>query len=490
MFASLAGKLGNALPGGGHDSHSTLDSIHHSLRSFGQQYSSSTTPVQRIITAEKGIALDLDSLARDAKAFSKEFYTWGAGEADDIKDVTDRLAYLNFVSGSLAGALSEKIDSGRNTFKALRSAEAAMLGRRNARGALQLQITRIEQDQPRGMEKRLADLKQKLKEATDEDQPQEAEIELLKRQAIRESETQKWEAIREFGEKLVLLAQGATPVLGALPKFPPTEAQPYTGTLATGAARAALQRALDNYKPGDTHLPISTSVDLSRSETRSFGVSHAKELSSIALTDSGPVPRPSAASPTPSSGAKPTSSNSVSKASVAVATPPAGGPSPPIDPTTLNLAPAPIPNLAPQPESPVAAPVPLHPTILPTVAETGLPLAAGAAGPGPASGSLHDIKAASDSAGPRTDGGPGDGPSVPAYGTPARAGSSGFESAEAEKRRLAQAYSEAAGQPSGSRHETAEEEKLRLERERNDPSTSGPSGKGNEYDDLPPSYQD
>lgn len=47
---------------------------------------STTSPVQKIITAEKGIALNLDNLSRDSKAQSKELYTWGQSEADDLKD--------------------------------------------------------------------------------------------------------------------------------------------------------------------------------------------------------------------------------------------------------------------------------------------------------------------------------------------------------------------------------------------------------------------
>lgn len=42
--------------------------------------------MQRIITAEKGVALDFDSIGRDSKAQSKELYTWGQTEAEDLKD--------------------------------------------------------------------------------------------------------------------------------------------------------------------------------------------------------------------------------------------------------------------------------------------------------------------------------------------------------------------------------------------------------------------
>jgi hypothetical protein len=48
-------------------------------------------------------------------------------------------------------------------------------------------------------------------------------------------------------------------------------------------ARASLQHAMDNYKPGQVVLSTSVGApDLARSDTRSFGESHASELSSIA----------------------------------------------------------------------------------------------------------------------------------------------------------------------------------------------------------------
>ncbi|KAJ7925851.1 hypothetical protein B0H13DRAFT_2313985 [Mycena leptocephala] len=452
FLASIADKASSVLP-----SHDSLDSLHHQLRSFGQQYSSTTTPVQRIITVEKGVALDLDSLSRNAKAQSKELYTWGQLEAADLKDVTDRLAYLNFVQGSLASSLAVKLDSARAPFKTLRDAEAAITPKRNVRAGVQLQITRIENDKPRKLNL--------------EDQPDETEVNLLKRQAVRESEQHKWDAIREFGEKLVLLSQAATPIIAALPTFPPTPQTPYSGAQATGAVRASLQRALDNYKTGHINLPQqSAGSDLSRSDTRSFGETHARELSSMA-TDSPSKP---GLRMTPPPGEK-------SKSSIH---------SPPIDPSTLNLSPAPIPNVAASPSSPtqdsIVSPTPTHPSELPTIAETGVPVSAGEGGPGPASGSLHNIRAASSTAGPRSGGLPRNESSVPAYGI--AGGSQKFESATEEKRRL-QAYSEAAQHREA---ETAEEEKRRLEREERErllASASG-SGGGGPEDDLPPSYQD
>lgn len=69
---------------GGHRS-LALESLQHQIRNLGQQYTS-TTPIQRIITLEKGVALDLDALARDGKTQSKELYTWGQDQDPDLTD--------------------------------------------------------------------------------------------------------------------------------------------------------------------------------------------------------------------------------------------------------------------------------------------------------------------------------------------------------------------------------------------------------------------
>ncbi|KAF5374768.1 hypothetical protein D9758_000219 [Tetrapyrgos nigripes] len=472
---------GQAAPG--HRSHA-LEAIQHQIRAFGQQYGT-TSPVQKIITTEKGVALDYDSVGRNAKAQSKELYTWGQAEDEDLKDVTDRLAYLNFVSGSLSSSLATKLNAARTPLKALRDAETAIAPRRNIRAGLQAQLVRLEHDNQRGMEKKIAELKDQINKAELDDGPQEREIDLLKRKGVRDSEMQKWEAIREFGEKLVLLSQAAFPVINALPSVPPSESNPYTGAQATGAARASLQRALDNYKTGHINLPPQAAgSDLSRSDTRSFGESHASELSSINTDVTHPGVPYTPPPQSQSSRVADASSQSLKSQS------------PPINPFNLNQSPAPLPNSsfpgtssAPSTTSPVPItapdpqkPVSILPPITPTVAETGKPVSAGPEGPGPASGSLTAIRD-SPSSGQASSG-------------------TKWESAENEKARLAATYSQvhADATPtsgSGARHETAEEEKQRLEREERERVLAGqaePSGSNNgpEKDDdeeLPP-YQD
>lgn len=249
---------------------------------------------------------------------------------------------------------------------------------------------------------------------------------------------------------------------------------PYTGGSSTGAARASLQRALDNYKTGHINLPTQVSEsDLSRSDTVSFGESHASELSSINSESSF-----SAANVTPLSSAKALPSSASPQVQSA-----------PIDVAALNLSPAPIPGPAVETVSDSAQTIP--PVVTPTIAETGIPLTSDYSTPGPASGSLLDIRGQESA------------PSA----TPV-VESQKYESAEEEKKRLAAASSQqtstesvapvvevapAAQDPSQviavaatPQSESGEEEKKRLEREERERLLHGDQNPSRHDEVLPP----
>ena len=117
-----------------------------------------------------------------------------------FRTVTDRLAWMTYIEGSLAATLAKEIDASRAPFKALRDAENGLSGMRNIRASFENQIARIEHDQRHGMEQKLSELRRQLRKAESDDEPLEKEVELLKRKAIRESERIKWIAMREVSQ--------------------------------------------------------------------------------------------------------------------------------------------------------------------------------------------------------------------------------------------------------------------------------------------------
>jgi hypothetical protein len=402
-----------------------------------------TTPVQKIITAGKGVAIDYGSVSRSAQSHSKELYLWGHAEADDLRDVTDRLAHLHFLNGTLSTALATKLDAARAPLKTLRGAETAITPRRNIRAGMELQINRVEHSQQPGMEAKVREMKAQLQKAQADDEGEEKEIELMKRKVLRDSEQLKWEALREYGEKISLLAQASVDILSALPSLPPSEARPYTGASATAAARAAVEHALETYKLGTVTLPSAPA--LGRSNTRMFGESHASEIAGIVPshhvdTEDDAAGHPGVPAPAP-------------VAPVAAATPAAEHPvSTPIDPSTLNNSPAPIPAAPATASGASATPPPGAPDGAdsnstlppgPTIAETGIPVMGGN---GPASGNLHDLRANSGKA------------AIPAAAT-------ATATADAPAPAPVPAPVPAAAGPPAPKWESAEEEKARLRRE-------------------------
>jgi hypothetical protein len=303
----------------------------------------------------------------------------------------------------------------------------------------------------------------------------------------------------QFGEKIVLLSQAATVIIASLPTLPPTQSQPYTGAKATATARAALQRALDNYKTGQINLLAQfPPSELERSDTRSFGESHASELSNPRSHSIPITPPPKSASPLP---IHPSIVSNISSSGTSQAHP--------IDPATLNQAPAQLPT-SPASTGNSSGPSAYHPENdaapappFPTVAETGVPVTTGGTESGPQSGSLHDLRGSSASA-PRPSGGLGGPAAVAGAPQAASANTPKFESAEEEKKRLQREdrerilHSQATPTPSAptaaptnissnSRpsNESAEAEKKRLEREERERLLRGNQPKPSD-DDLPP----
>jgi hypothetical protein len=92
--------------------------------------------------------------------------------------------------------------------KELRDAENNLGPRRNIRAGLENQIARIESNQEKGTERKLAELRDSLAKAENEDEALEKEIELLKRKGVKDSEREKWEALREVCVSLLASETG------------------------------------------------------------------------------------------------------------------------------------------------------------------------------------------------------------------------------------------------------------------------------------------
>ena len=116
--------------------------------------------------------------------------------------VSDRLAFLNYTAGSLGSTVSQKLKTARLPLKELRDNEAALAQTHNIRNGLEQQVSRVESSQEKGNEKRLAELKQQLAKAQSDEEIAEKQHDILLRKALKDSELQKFRALREVIEML------------------------------------------------------------------------------------------------------------------------------------------------------------------------------------------------------------------------------------------------------------------------------------------------
>lgn len=427
--------------------------------------------IQLAITAQKSVSLQFEAAGRDAQTYSKELYLWGQEQTDDIKDVTDRAAYLNFVHGQLNTDLANKLDTARGPWKTARATESTS-------GTL---------------------------ETSGHGSPAVAnEAVVEQRNALKLGEAARWKAIREYAEKLILLSQAAEVIIDEC--LPATAGQPYTGKQRTADVRSTLQKSLDNWhlNPAiSATSPFAQSHPSSGSfEERSFGETHRQELDRTpSVLDrqkadqealeahahgSGVSTRPGPAPATSSTGVNPSQLNNApapvpipaaSSQSQQHSPPTAGSPTiPPTAPLNLKghsssgsgsgvalgaaagLGAAGLASAlsgSGSPQGGVVAVTDAPPSALsnngeggvstsshPTVAETGVPILA-AGGPGPSSGTLKPSSPVAAAAA-----------SSPTWSGPAVGGVGGFNDPRS-----------GAGAGAGAKYETAEEEKRRLERE-------------------------
>ena len=94
------------------------------------------------------------------------------------------------------------VDTSSSIFKALRDAEKALEPRRKAKSDLQTQIGTLEASQKKKNEKQIGELRDQLEKMEKEDAKGEAEIDILRRKALSDTERAKWAALREVSGSL------------------------------------------------------------------------------------------------------------------------------------------------------------------------------------------------------------------------------------------------------------------------------------------------
>ncbi|KAK4047361.1 lipid-binding protein [Microbotryomycetes sp. JL221] len=396
------------------DSGSLQHTIRQQVTTF--QSPSDTLKISLAIKSGSAVVSDFEALSRETTSYSKSLYLWGQeSQGNDLKDVSDRLAWIEFETGRLFKNHAQRIDQARSALKDVRNYENDIVPKRKSRQALQTKLTSTKSSSDQ--EKLRIEIEQLDREIA----PLDNQLEVLKRTKLNESFNLQFQAQRELGEKLAILAGYGELLLRTLESD--GFGSQYAGQEKTARVKGQASEAVQAWSLPNSHIPTPQLREggesyLGRSDTQSF----ASDVSQSGDSLHAPSPHPSvshATSPPPShSGGHRLAPIPISGAAAAP-----NAPSPPPVParhhsfgdgsssaaaalagtygtspggTHLNMSPTPQ-DLGPS-YSPRQRAYPVEPTIEggspnmppnPTVAETGAPIVGTG---GPISGQLPNRK--------------------------------------------------------------------------------------------------
>ncbi|KAK4698567.1 hypothetical protein P7C70_g7705, partial [Phenoliferia sp. Uapishka_3] len=290
-LTGLFNRLGSSIPAVG----SLQSTMRQQIALHNPNQPQETLKLQLALKAASGVVTTEEANAREAKLYSKNFFLWGKDEAADLSDTSDRIAFLMFKSAELQEAHAQRVAQSRVALKDIRNFENELVPKRNRRQALSNKLTTLRQKNDKRAATEMAQLSADLEQMEREDATFEESLSVLKRTKVHEAFSLHFAAQRELAEKLAIVAAYGDVLLQRMDSSGIGEH--YTGREGTAAVRAEVVAALDAWSPLKPLIPtpelhLGGSSFLGRSDTGSFGSTHAHELSQLDANHGNLSPSP------------------------------------------------------------------------------------------------------------------------------------------------------------------------------------------------------
>ncbi|GAA5994280.1 hypothetical protein JCM11641_006395 [Rhodosporidiobolus odoratus] len=272
-----------------------VSSIPHQLRQQAVLLNPSqlqeTRQFQLAIKSYAGVVQDHVALAREGQVFSKQLFLWSKDDKDqDVVDICDRIAFIQFKTSELEAEAVAKLEESRAKLKDIRNFENDLVPRRRNAAAISVKIAALRKEKPSTKtDDQLSKLTSELSQLEIENATFEASFDTLKRAKLHEAFALQFAAQKELGEKLAIVSGYGELLLQGME----TDgiANDYRGQDRTARVKAELEDALNSWtaSPAPKLKEPSGSGFLNRSDSRSFGATHAAQLSQLDNSSSQPV---------------------------------------------------------------------------------------------------------------------------------------------------------------------------------------------------------
>ncbi|CAG8436064.1 hypothetical protein RhiirA5_453817 [Rhizophagus irregularis] len=219
--------------------------IRRNLTSINAIVNNDTKHLSKLLAAERGVGTSLKNLTYEQSEAAKYLAIWGKSEGADLSDITEKYGLLITKLSETESVLADRYSQYRGHLKDIRGREEAMKDQRLKKEALWNKIEKEER---------------KAKETSLED---------FKRQKLQTALLIQLDALLEFGEKIIIIANYSRDIVEQISTetTPPDEPRKtYTGQEKTSQAISNASAALSAWTPKlqsknlvPVNAPIATS---------------------------------------------------------------------------------------------------------------------------------------------------------------------------------------------------------------------------------------
>ena len=213
--------------------------------SFGPDLS---RKLAQLVKMEKNVMRAIEVCSRERRDAARQLSLWGADNEDDVSDITDKLGVLIYEIGELEDQFIDRYDQYRITIKSIRDTEGSVQPSRDRKYKVTDQIAYLKYKDPQSP--KITILEQELVRAEAESLVAEAQLSNITREKLKASFSYQFDSIREYAEKVALIAGYGKALLELLDDSPvtPGETRPsYDGYEASKQIIIDCENSLANW---------------------------------------------------------------------------------------------------------------------------------------------------------------------------------------------------------------------------------------------------
>ncbi|GAV26969.1 hypothetical protein PMKS-000430 [Pichia membranifaciens] len=185
--------------------------------SFGPDLS---RKLAQLVKMEKNVMRAIEICSGERRDAARQLSLWGADNEDDVSDITDKLGVLIYEVGELEDQFIDRYDQYRITLKSIRDIEGSVQPSRDRKHKITDQIAYLKYKDPQSP--KISILEQELVRAEAESLVAEAQLSNITREKLKASFSYQFDSVREYSEKVALIAGYGKALLELLDDSPVT----------------------------------------------------------------------------------------------------------------------------------------------------------------------------------------------------------------------------------------------------------------------------